>query len=80
MSSTIHHKLTVLPGGKIEFSDPLLPSGRAVDVFVVVPGNVVSTERPSALDVLAQAPGHRLFQTPDEVDSYIEDERAAWDR
>lgn len=80
MSSTVHHRLTVLPGGKIELTDPQLPPGQAVDVFVVVSDVAVVSERPSAIDILAQAPGHRLFQTPDEVDAYVEDERQAWDR
>lgn len=79
MSTTIHHRLTVLPGGKIELFDPQLPSGQDVDVFVLVSDIAVESARPSALEILAQAPGHRLFQTSDDVDAYVEDERQAWD-
>jgi hypothetical protein len=34
----------------------------------------------SAVDILAEAPGHRLFNSADEVDSYVRTERGAWDR
>jgi hypothetical protein len=34
-------------------------------------------KRRSALDVLHEAPGHQLFQTASEVDTYLEQERAA---
>lgn len=39
-----------------------------------------STERRSVVDILAEAPGHRLFETGKEVDDYIKEERASWDR
>ena len=32
----------------------------------------------SVVDVLAAAPGHRLFRSATEVDQYLLDERAAW--
>jgi hypothetical protein len=78
MSSAIHHKLTVLPGGKIELSDPQLKSGQSVDVFVVVPEDKTN-DALSALDVLASAPGRQVFQTAEEVDRYLRNEREAWD-
>ena len=77
MSSAIHRKLKVLPGGKIELSSPQLSSGQSVDVFVVVSDSDRS-DRPSALDILGKAPGHRLFQSAEEVDTYLQDERDAW--
>ena len=55
-------------------TDPDLPSGEAVDVFVLLPENS-SGSRPSAVDILAQAPGQRLFKTVDEVDAHLRDER-----
>ena len=33
----------------------------------------------SAIDILTSAPGQQLFQTPEEVDRYIQEERASWD-
>ncbi len=34
--------------------------------------------RKSVVDVLAEAPGHLAFQTAEEVDAYISEERDAW--
>ena len=36
--------------------------------------------RRSAVDILAEAPGQRVLQTAEEVESYLKEERAAWDR
>jgi hypothetical protein len=72
-----HLKTTVLPGGRVEITDPALPSGAAVDVFVLP--EQVKTRR-SAVDILADAPGHRLFKTAAEVDAYLREEREAWER
>jgi hypothetical protein len=33
----------------------------------------------SALDILTSAPGQQLFRTSEEVDRYIQEERASWD-
>lgn len=35
---------------------------------------------PSALEVIASLRGHRLFQTPEDVDRYLQEGRDAWDR
>jgi hypothetical protein len=72
-------KATVQPGGKIEVSAPDLPCGRTVDVLIEW-SEPAESERPSALDVFAQAPGRRLFKTAEEVDAYIRTERDTWDR
>lgn len=37
MQTALHLKATVLPGGKIEVTDPQLPCGESVDVFVLLP-------------------------------------------
>ena len=74
-----HWKTTVLPGGKIELTNPELPSGESVEVFVrrlESPANA----RPSAVEVLRQAPGHRLFKTAADVAADLRAERASWDR
>jgi hypothetical protein len=34
----------------------------------------------SAIDVLNQTPGNRLFRTAEEIDAYIAQERASWER
>jgi predicted GTPase len=33
----------------------------------------------SALDILAEAPGHRLFKTAEEVDAFLAEERSSWE-
>ncbi len=77
MQKALHVRTTVLPGGKIEIVDEVLPVGESVDV--VVRHSSASLQR-SAVDILDEAPGHRLFKTAEEVESYLKDERASWDR
>ena len=79
MVGALHRKITVLPGGKIEVIDQALTSGELVDVIILLPESSV-TPRRSALDILAEAPGQRLFKTAEEVDDYLQKEREAWDR
>ena len=33
----------------------------------------------SIVDLLNEAPGQQLFQTPEEVDQYLQEERSSWD-
>ena len=86
MNAALHIKTTVLPGKRIEVSAPEFPEGAAVDVFLVLPtpdkiaAPPVAQSRPSALDIIASLQGHRLFQTPEEVDRYLQEERDSWDR
>ncbi len=77
MQKELHNRTTVLPGGRIEIVDPALAAGDNVDVVV---HSSTDEARRSVLDVLAEAPGHRLFKTGKEVDAYITDKREAWGR
>ena len=77
MQKTLRIRTTVQPGGKVEFASPELEAGQTVDVMVT---RSTPTERRSVVDILAEAPGHRLFKTGKEVDDYIKEERASWDR
>lgn len=77
MQRALHIRTTVLPGGKIEITDGKLPVGESVDVVV---SRSTASERRSIVDILEEAPGHRLFKTAKEVDDYIREERASWDR
>lgn len=77
MQKALHIRTTVLPGGRVEIASPELEAGQTVDVVVT---RSSSTERQSVVDLLAEAPGHRLFKTGKEVDDYIKEERASWDR
>ena len=44
------------------------------------PGDTPASSRRSVVDILNDGPGERLFKTGKEVDDYIADERASWDR
>ena len=77
MQKVLHLKTKVLPGGKIEIVHRELPVGKSVDVVV---RHSSESARRSAVDILAEAPGQRLFKTEAEVESYLADERASWER
>lgn len=77
MQTALRITATIQSGGKIEISDPQLRAGETVEVIVLLP-EIQQTVRRSALDILAEAPGHRLFKTPDEVEDYIREERDSW--
>jgi hypothetical protein len=79
MQAALHLKTTVLPGGKIEVMDTSLPSGEIVDVIVLLPASPAVARR-SAVDILAEAPGQRLFKTAADVAAYLREERDAWER
>ena len=77
MQKTLHIKTTVQPGGKVEFVSPELEVGQTVDV-VVTPSSPPT--RRSAVDILAEAPGHLVFKTAEEVAAYMKEEKESWDR
>ncbi len=77
MQRALHLRTTVQPGGKIEIVDQALPVGESVGV--VVSQSPESAGR-SAIDILAEAPGHLLFKTAEDVASYLKEERDSWDR
>jgi len=79
MQAALHIKTKILPGGKIEITDPDLPTGEAVEVIVLRTQSDTLIRR-SAVDILAEAPGHRLFNTAEQVDAYLREERDSWDR
>jgi hypothetical protein len=79
MRAALHLKTTVLPGGKIEIVDQELPAGESVEVIVLLPTSPASVRR-SAVDILAEAPGQRLFKTAADVEAYLQHERDAWER
>ena len=77
MRKVLHVRATVQPGGKVEIASPELEAGQTVDV-VISPAPRPSAR--SAWEIISEAPGHRLFKTGKEVDDYIKEERASWDR
>jgi hypothetical protein len=78
MRNVLQCKTRVLPGGKIEVTDQELPVGEEVDVIVIF--STSALRHRSAVDILAEAPGYRLFKTAADVDHYLQQEREAWDR
>ncbi len=79
MESAVRVKTAVLPGGRIEITDPELRPGDEVEVIILAPSNGRDRRR-SIADILAEAPGGRLFRSAEEVDAYLKEERDSWDR
>ena len=77
MRKALHITTTVLPGGRIEIVDQKLPVGESVNVVVL--HSLGSVQR-STVEILKEAPGQRLFETAEEVESYLKDERVSWER
>ncbi len=78
MSTEVRVKTVILPGGKIEISTPELIPGRRATVVVTIEDNEV-VEQPHVIDILKTLDGHRLYQSAEEVDTYIREERDAWE-
>ena len=77
MQKRLHIRTTVQSGGKVEFASPELTAGESVDV-VISPTPAPSAR--SAWQIISEGPGQRLFKTAKEVDDYIAEERASWER
>ena len=95
MVRELHVRAKVQPGGKIEIESPELTEGEDVDVTIApaseeptpkkrsiadIMAEAPENTRPSAWQIISQAPGHLLFKSAEEVDEYIREERASWDR
>lgn len=78
MAKEVRFNTVVLPGGKIEISTPELIAGQQATVVVIVE-NGKFNEHPHVIDILKTLPGHRLFQSVEEVDKYIHRERGSWE-
>jgi hypothetical protein len=70
MTTALRIKTTVLSGGKIEIAAPELLPGAAVEVIILLEEPETDMRR-SAVDILAETPGHRLFKNAEEVDAYV---------
>ncbi|HKA06029.1 MAG TPA: hypothetical protein VKD71_02145 [Gemmataceae bacterium] len=80
MQTSWRTETTVLPGHRIEISDPKLPEGSRVEVIVVLPGPP-KTKFSSALEFLHSLPvGPRAFNTWDEYERHLAEERNSWER
>ena len=79
MGTVIHTRAVVGPDGTIEIRAPELAPGQEVEITVEVQAMPEETKR-RAREYLAEMPGHLEFQTAEEVDAYIREERDSWDR
>ena len=80
MQTALRLETTVLPGHRLEISDPELPEGATVEVIVVLP-QTAEPQFTSALDFLESLPpGPRAFKTWEEYEKHLREEKDAWDR
>jgi hypothetical protein len=80
MQTALRMEATILPGHRLEISDPDLPEGAKVQVFVVLPEKPARARR-SMLEFLASLPAEPLlFKTPQDADRYVQEERDSWER
>lgn len=78
MNVAWHGTTTVQPGNKIRITAPELTEGQTVHVFVFESETPEGVRR-SALEIIDSLKGHRLFATPEEVDSHVREERDSWE-
>ncbi len=77
MNAALRLETTVLPGHRLEVSSPELPEGARVEVIIVLPAP--PPQRRSMLEFLGNLPpGPLLFQTPEEANRYLQEERDSW--
>ena len=77
MQNALHIRTTVLPGGKVEIVSPELEAGQTVDMVVLHESNAKGR---SIMEILNSGPEARLFQSAEEVNAYLAEENASWDR
>ena len=77
MQNALHIRTTVLPGGKVEIVSPELEAGQTVDMVVLHESNAKGR---SIMEILNSGPERRLFQSAEEVNAYLAEENASWDR
>ena len=82
MQTAFRTTAKVLEGGKVEIFAPQLPANVYIEVILALPApSELSSEsvKRSALDILKEMPGQRIFHTADQVNNYPSEERNAWD-
>jgi hypothetical protein len=80
MQSALRLETTILPGHRLELSDPQLPEGARVEVIVVLPQKP-EARFASALEFLESLPsGPRAFKTWEEYHQHLREEKDSWDR
>jgi hypothetical protein len=80
MQTALRIETTVLPGNRVEISAPELPVGAKVEVIVTL------LEKPepqfgSAYEFIQSLPpGPRAFDTWEEYEKFLQDEKDSWER
>lgn len=74
----VRKRATVQPGGQVIVVDPNLLDGASVEVLILMSAEQ-DEPRKSVLDVLKAAPGHVVFNSAEEVQRYLREERDSWD-
>jgi hypothetical protein len=81
MEDALRVRTKVLPGRRIEVTDPALVVGDAVEVVVLPQASPPAGEkRYSMLELVESLNGRRHFQTAEGVNAYIRAERDSWER
>lgn len=80
MGTVIHTRAVVKPDGSIEIRAPELTPGQEVEITIEAQAAEPEEKKRRAIEYLAEMPGHLQFQTAEEVDAYIREERDSWDR
>ncbi len=79
MATRIRVKTVVQPDGTVAVSAPGLVPGQEVMVSIEAEDEAPAAKR-HVLDILANLPGHQIFQSAEEVDAFIREERDSWER
>ena len=76
MGQTLRQRVIIQPGGRIELQSPELRARDEAEVIVsVLPG-----ERRDISPLSLIGSGKGLFKSADEVDAYINEQRASWEK
>jgi hypothetical protein len=78
---TIELNTTVLPGGRIELTDPRLREGETFRVTIKLLVREDRNAQPTISELLRRPlrPEDRCLHTSEEVDAYLEAERNSWE-
>lgn len=79
MQTSLRLETTVLPGHRLEIHTPELPEGAKVEVIIHLPNG--EPQFGSALEFLESLPpGPRAFNTWEEYEQHLREERDSWER
>ena len=78
MGTVIHTRAVVRSDGSIEIRAPELTPGQEVEI--TIEAQAEPEEKKHVIDIIKNLPGHLEFQTAEDVDAYIHEERDSWDR